>query len=141
LTALHKEYQKVFNNDLRQGYNHTAGRFYAEFTFSNKPPPTRVFTPQYNKKCADSLQAKCDQLEQQGVLVDPKRHDISVIHVSPSWIQQKGRAKHKNLQDCTLDELPVLTISENCLGTKKKLKSCLPLQSNISKLRYHHNRH
>ena len=107
--ALHKELYKVFDSDLRHGYNHKAGAFYAEFVFTNKPPPMKVFSPQYNKRCADLLQAKCDQLEKQGVLVDPQRHGISVVHISPSWIQQKGRAKHKNLQDCTLDELRFIT--------------------------------
>ena len=109
LTLIHKNYCEVFNNDLRNGYNHKAGQFFAEFTFINKPPPTRIYSPQYNKKCADLQQAKCDELESQGVLVDPKVHGIPILHVSPSWIQQKGRAKHKNLQDCTLDELRFIT--------------------------------
>ena len=99
----------VFNNDLSCGYNHHAGRFYADFSFVNKPPPTRVFVPQFNKRCLDLQQAKCDELEKQGVLVDPKLHDITVVHVSPSWIQQKGRARHKQLQECTLDELRFIT--------------------------------
>ena len=45
----------------------------------------------------------------QGVLVDPKIHNIPIFHVSPSWIQQKGRAKHKPLQECSLDELRFIT--------------------------------
>ena len=45
------------------------------------------------------MQAKCDQLERQGVLVDPKTHDINIRHVSPCFIQQKARAKHKQLDD------------------------------------------
>jgi len=56
---------------LRNGYNHKAGKFYAAFSFITKPPPTKVFSPQYNKKCTDLQQAKCDELEEQGVLVDP----------------------------------------------------------------------
>ena len=109
LDLIHHENSSVFNNDLSGGYNHEAGLFYADFSFTNKPPPTRVYVPQYNKRCADLLQAKCDELEMQGVLADPKSHGLSVLHVSPSWIQQKGRAKHKNLQDCTLDELRFIT--------------------------------
>ena len=109
IVSIHSEYGKVFDNDLKRGYNHKAGQFFAEFTFVNKPPPTKVYSPQYNKRCADLQQAKCDELESQGVLVDPKAYGISVLHVSPSWIQQKGRAKHKNLQDCTLDELRFIT--------------------------------
>ena len=106
---IHRSFSKVFDNDLNKGYNHYAGRFFADFTFSNKPPPTRVFVPQFNKKCSDLQQAKCDELERQGVLVDPKMYDIPVYHVSPTWIQQKGRAKHKNLQECTLDEVRFIT--------------------------------
>ena len=92
----------------------------------NKPPPTRVFWPQYNKKCTDLQQAKCDELEAQGVLVDPKLHGIPVLHVSPSWIQQKGKAKHKSLQDCTLDNLRFITAfnSLNDSIRPKPTKSC-----------------
>ena len=86
LVALHRQFHTVVNNDLKSGYNQKAGTFYAEFAFSNKPPPTKVFSPQYNKRCSDILQAKCDQLESQGVLVDPQHHGVSVVHVSTSWI-------------------------------------------------------
>ena len=109
LNLIHKLNYKVFDNDLTEGYNHHAGQFFASFTFTNKPPPTKVFVPQYNKRCASIQQAKCDALESEGVLVDPKVHGIPVLHVSPSWIQQKGRAKHKALEDCTLDELRFIT--------------------------------
>lgn len=109
LNWIHKTNYRVFDNDLTQGYNHHAGQFYATFTFTTKPPPTKVFVPQYNKRCASIQQAKCDELESQGVLVDPKTYGIPVLHVSPSWIQQKGRAKHKELEDCTLDELRFIT--------------------------------
>ena len=109
LHNINKSCYSVFDNNLTGGYNHSSGQFYADFTFSGKPPPTRVFVPQYNRRCSDLQQAKCDELESQGVLVDPKLFGIPVLHVSPSWIQQKGRAKHKNLQDCTLGELRFIT--------------------------------
>ena len=109
LRSIHLTNLSVFNNDLTGGYNHQAGEFFADFSFSNKPPPTRVYVPQYNKKCTDLQQAKCDELEAQGVIVDPKAYGIPILHVSPSWIQQKGRAKNKNLQDCSLDELRFIT--------------------------------
>ena len=37
--------------------------------------------------------------------MDPKVHKIEIRHVSPSFIQQKARAKHKQLDDCTLEEV------------------------------------
>ena len=109
LNVIHKENHKVFDNDLTEGYNHKSGQFYVKFTFTAKPPPTRVFVPQYNKRCSDIQQAKCDEMEAQGVLIDPKTFGIPILHVSPSWIQQKARAKNKNLQDCALEEVRFIT--------------------------------
>ena len=60
-------------------------------------------------KCQSLLQSKCDELEHQGVLVDPKRHNIDIRHVSPCFIQQKARAKHKPLESCDLSEIRFIT--------------------------------
>ena len=61
--------------------------------------------PNYSRKCAALQQALMDKLEQQGVLAHPHDHDIQVKLISPSWVLQKGSAKHLKLQDCTLDQL------------------------------------
>ena len=107
LEEIHTRNYKAFDGDLTGGYNHKAGRFNSSFCFkdSNKPPPYKVWAPQYNRECSELLQAKCDQLEAQGVLADPNKHGIQIQHVSPIFIQQKGRARHKLLNDCTLDEI------------------------------------
>ena len=55
--------------------------------------------------CADLMQAKCDELERQGVLHDPKNVGVDVRVVSPAFIQQKARARNKPLHTCTLDEI------------------------------------
>ena len=111
LRKIHNQNKAVFDGNLKGGYNQKYGRHFGSFSFKdcNKPPPTKVWAPQYNKTCADLHQAKCDELEEAGVLVDPKEHDIDILHVSPSFIQQKGRAKHKSLRDCTLDEVRFIT--------------------------------
>ena len=75
----------------------------------SKPPPFKIRVPQYNRKCQDLLQAKCDELEHQGVLVDPREHGIDIRHVSPCFIQQKARAKHKQLENCDLSEVRFIT--------------------------------
>ena len=141
LQMIHKVNHRVFDNDLTEGYNHHAGEFYARFTFTTKPPPTRVFVPQYNKRCSSIQQAKCDELEAQGVLVDPKTHGIPVLHVSPSWIQQKGRAKHKDLQDCALDELRFITAFNSLNDTirPQPSRSCSSsaIFTFLSKWRFH----
>ena len=111
LGKIHSQNKEVFNGDLTTGYNQEFGRHYGSFSFKdqNKPPPTKVWAPQYNRTCADLHQAKCDELEEQGVLIDPKEQNIDILHVSPSFIQQKGRAKHKKLRDCSLDEVRFIT--------------------------------
>lgn len=107
LKKIHAVNCNTFDGDLSGGYNHKQGWFEAKFGFkdNSKPPPLKVWTPQYNRSCLDLLQAKCDQLQSQGVLADPAELGIDVKHVSPIMIQQKGRAKHKDLADCTLDEI------------------------------------
>ena len=72
------------------------GKYIASFSFkdNSKPPPLKVWVPQYNRACAELLQAKCDQLEAQGVLADPAELGIDIKHVSPTLIQQKGQ-EHK----------------------------------------------
>ena len=55
------------------------------------------------------LQAKCDELEEQGVLINPKQHDIDVRLVSPCFVTQKPKSKSKSLSNCTLNELRFVT--------------------------------
>jgi hypothetical protein len=88
LQNIHSQNSKAFDGDLRGGYNQKCGRHYGSFTFKdqNKPPPHKVWAPQYNRVCADLHQAKCDELEEQGVLLDPKEYNIDILHVSPSFI-------------------------------------------------------
>ena len=46
-----------------------------------------------------------NNLEDQNILIDPQKHNIQVRKISPSFILQKGRAKHKKLDDCSIDEI------------------------------------
>ena len=40
LNSINKLYCNVYDSDLSGGYNHSSGHFFADFQFSNKPPPT-----------------------------------------------------------------------------------------------------
>ena len=40
LHKINRQFSEVFNNDLTGGYNHSSGRFFADFSFSSRPPPT-----------------------------------------------------------------------------------------------------
>ena len=111
LKKIHLENLSAFNEDMSQGFMDTANPYRATFTFrkENRPPPFKIWVPNYNRKCQDLLQAKCDQLEQQTVMVDPQQHNIPIRTVSPCFITQKARAKHKRLEDCSLDEVRLIT--------------------------------
>ena len=107
LEYIHQVNATVFDENLKEGCTGIPKPYYAKFSFKKdtQPPPVKVWAPQYNQKCQSLLQAKCDQLEREGVLVDPQTYNIDVRHVSPSFIQQKGRAWHKELEKCELDEI------------------------------------
>ena len=69
LNDIHRQYSSVFDSNMTGGYNHYMGRYELSFTFkdTSTPPPLKVWVPQYNRTCQELLQAKCDQLEQQGL--------------------------------------------------------------------------
>ena len=132
LRETHTRNRDAFHCDLKGGYNQSMGKYIASFSFkdNSKPPPLKVWVPQYNRACAELLQAKCDQLEAQGVLADPAELGIDIKHVSPTLIQQKGRAKHKSLAECTLDEIRFISC-QNVLNDSIK-----PVQSSSTSPSY-----
>ena len=103
IEEIHRLNIDAFNDDLNVGYDGYDARL--NFKVEQQAPPFRLWVPQYNKKCQDLLQSKCDQLEKQGVLADPIKNNINIRNVSPCFIQQKARAKHKKLEDCTMEEI------------------------------------
>ena len=96
LDALHRKHISAFDEDMSGGFQDDENPYYATFSFrdENRAPPHKVWTPQFNRKCQDLLQSKCDELESSGILRDPSKCDTNVRLVSPSFIQQKGSAKH-----------------------------------------------
>ena len=111
LSDLHLRHIKVFDGDLSKGYTNAKDPYVATFTFKQegKAPPYKIWCPEYNTRCKDLMQAKCDQLEHQGIMADPKSNSVDIRNVSPCMIQQKARAKHKPLDQCTLSEVRFIT--------------------------------
>lgn len=97
----------ALNDDISEGYNNKSGRYECDIEFKDNSRPTsnRFSTPQYNRRCQDLQQAVMDTLESKGVLVDPQDHNIEVKNVSPCFIIQKMKARHKKLEECSIDEL------------------------------------
>ena len=110
LESLHRENLAAFNDDMSEGFQDPENPYYATFAFrdENRAPPHKVWAPQFSRKCLDLLQAKCDEMEASGILADPTKHNEDVRLVHSCFIQQKGRAKHKLLDQCALDELRLI---------------------------------
>ena len=135
LRETHTRNRDAFDCDLKGGYNQSMGKYIASFSFkdNSKPPPLKVWVSQYNRACAELLKAKCDQLESQGVLADPEVLGIDIKHVSPTLIQQKGRAKHKSLAECTLDEIRFISCQNVLNDSIKPVQSSSTLYIKIFK--------
>ena len=111
LDALHRKHITAFDEDMSGGFQDQENPYYATFSFrdENRTPPNKVWAPQYNRKCQDLMQAKCDQLENSGILLDPSKCGENVRVISSTFIQQKGSAKHKPLSECSLNEIRFIT--------------------------------
>ena len=101
LEDIHVSNISAFDEDMSGGYRNKTKPYLATFSFreENMAPHYNIWVPQFNRGCQDLMQDKCDQLVEQGVLVNPKEHGIDIRHVSPCFIQEKGRAKHKKLEE------------------------------------------
>ena len=133
----------AFDNDLSQGYNAKSGRYFAKLNF--KPdvlPESKICPiPLYNSKCANLQQALMDELERQHVLVDPQQYNINVKKISPSFILQKGRAKHKKLDDCSTSDIRWVVgfnnLNDSLLPKPSKPTSARNILTFLAKFRYH----
>ena len=110
LKTIDRDNLPAFDNDLSIGYNGRSGRYLASLIFKRDTLPESKLCPipLYNSKCAALQQAVIDNLEDQNILFDPQKHNIQVRKISPSFILHKGRAKHKKLDDCNIDEIRLL---------------------------------
>ena len=111
LHSLHRKHWTAFNEDMSGGFQDADNPYYATFSFKdeNRTPPHKVWAPQFNRKCQDLMQAKCDELERDGIMADPSKVNTEVRNVSSTFIQQKGSAKHKPLVQCALNEIRFIT--------------------------------
>lgn len=143
LNDIHKTNFNAFDDDLSKGYNAKSGRYLASLTFKHETLPESKICPipLYNSKCSALQQAVMDNLENQNILVDPQKHNIQVKKISPSFILQKGRAKHKKLDDCSIEEIRWVVAFNNlndCLLPKpSKPTSSKNILSFLARHRYH----
>ena len=143
IQELHDKYSSVFDSNINEPYNGNAGKFSLSLNFkTEKKPESKICpVPLYNHKSADLQQQVMDKLEEQGVLVDPSNHDIQVKKISPSFILQKGRAKHKKLEDCSIDEIRWVvgfnSLNDDLLPKPSKSTSSRNILTFLAKHRFH----
>ena len=89
------------------GYNHAFGPVYASFKFASKarPVPDKLRTPNYGSHQDLLFNQKCQQLRQQGVLLDPVEAGIQPIMSHNSWVVKKPSAAAIPWDKCTVKDV------------------------------------
>ena len=100
------KHSQVFQPTL-PGYNHAFGPVYASFKFASKarPVPNRLRIPNYGSHQDLLFTQKCQQLRQQGVLLDPAEEGIQPIMTHNSWIIKKPSAATIPWDKCTVKDV------------------------------------
>ena len=106
----HEKFSSVFDKDLTRGYNGFYGKHLCRLNWasSERPPASKVRVPSYEHELKSLQQELMDELTDQGVLLIPQDHNITVQSVCPSFIQRKQRAKNKAKQDLRPNDVRLL---------------------------------
>ncbi len=92
---MHKRYDNVFNGNIGC-YNDASGHVRAYINMGPVEPPVhKARLPSYNSDKMHLLQKKMDELEELGVLARPEDVDVTVEHVSPSFLIKKPDGSHR----------------------------------------------
>ena len=110
IQAINKRFKDVFQPSLTGGYNGSAGPHTVKLHWadSSRPPANKMMAPRWSTNRDEILQRKMDQLTSDGVLLVPHEIDTQVKFISNVFLQKKGRAAHKELSECSNDELRFL---------------------------------
>ena len=100
----------MFDKNLKTGYNGYFGKHECTLNWatSERPIASKVRVPSYNHELKSLQQELMDELTDQGVLLVPQDHNITVQAVCPSFIQRKQRAKDKPKQALTKSDVRLL---------------------------------
>ena len=96
LNATHIKHSAVFDGDLKDGYNGNSGNFDVNSNFRGGIPPTphQHSVPRYHSSGDDVLmQAKIDELEEQGIVVKVAETNIVPRYAAPCMLQLKHSAR------------------------------------------------
>ena len=89
------------------GYNHSFGPVYANYNFASKarPIPQKLGSAYFGSHQNLLFNQKCQQLMQQGVLIDPVEHSIQPIMTHNSWVVKKPSAASTPWETCTVKDV------------------------------------
>lgn len=134
LHHIHNKYKDVFNGELT-GYNGFYGKHMVSLQWADdtRPKSSRVHMPKWSSNKDKLLQQKIDQLTEMGVLTDPYKHDIQIRCVHPCFLQKKGRAAHKDIDDCDINEVRFLTAANSVNEKCRQVQTKIPDQTEIFK--------
>ena len=107
LTKIHKFHHKVFNGDLKEGYNSYSGNFDVDFNFLNDIPPPIHYgcVPSYNKPEDNVLlQLMIDRLENQNVVAKANALGVIPRYASPCMLVKKNSVRQ--LKEGEYEKLP-----------------------------------
>ena len=92
---LHLSYDSVFNPSMGRCTD-AFGKVRARVNIGSVSPPNqKLRVPSYSSDHQQILQSKFDELEQQGVFLRLEDVDVSVEHVSPSFLVRKPSGGHR----------------------------------------------
>ena len=135
ITALentHQEYQDVFNGEMT-GYNGFYGKHVISLQWADdtRPKTEKLYSPKWSSNKDIMLQKKIDQLTEMGVLADPYKHDIQIKCIHPCFLQKKGRAAHKDIEDCDISEIRFLSAPNSVNEKCRQIQTKVPDQNEI----------
>ena len=93
----HKMCSSVFNKDLSRGYNGFYGKHECDLNWasSERPAANKVKVPSYDHELKGLQQEFMDDLTNQGVLLIPQDHNITVQSVSQASFKGSNVLKTK----------------------------------------------
>jgi hypothetical protein len=134
LENIHMEFQDVFNGQM-DGYNGYFGKHIISLQWADdtRPKTEKLYSPKWSSNKDIMLQKKIDQLTEMGVLADPYEHNIQIKCIHPCFLQKKGRAAHKNIEDCDISEIRFLSAPNSVNEKCRQIQTKVPDQNEIFK--------
>ena len=98
-------------DDSLPGYNGYYGTVKASIQFASRARPTqhKARMPNYGEHGQRLYDAKIKSMLQKGILIDPFELGIQPRIVNDSWVIRKQSAVHKKWQDCTENDVRLIT--------------------------------